>query len=352
MKNTTNNNNGLKAKFTKTINTICIVVLAFVFLTNYGSIKSYFTKKVSAPTTKAIPVTAINYNLDKEVLNAMQIAQEATYNYVSTELDIWINEMLSRVDEDFLDEYFSFMQVKKREILSVYNTIVHFFYKNAESAEEAAIRELEEEIARKVIKPEIAQMRISNITSNAINVYATTLDEQLIHVQETYNVPVVEWNKYISHICGLTLDIQNKSYPVTFKTLVVSGTALAGFVATPIIKNVATKVSAKIAEKTALKLGTKAIGTTAVKATSKAVGKGAGSVAKAIPYVGWGITAAICVWDIIDYANTTKEGKIQLKQNLTEYFQEVKTELLSSTDQSIMGSITHWENTVKAKIAE
>lgn len=141
-------------------------------------------------------------------------------------------------------------------------------------------------------------------------------------------------------------------YPVTFKTLVVSGTDLTGFIAAPVIKNIATKVSAKIAEKTALKLGTKAIGTTAVKATSKAVGKGAGSVAKAIPYVGWGITAAICVWDIIDYANTTKEGKILLKQNLTEYFQEVKTELLSSTDQSIMGSITHWENTVKAKIAE
>ena len=80
------------------------------------------------------------------------------------------------------------------------------------------------------------------------------------------------------------------------------------------------------------------------------VAKSVGKFGKAIPYIGWGITAAICIWDIVDYANTASEGKELLKQSLAQYFKEVKTELLCSTDQSIMGSIINWENDVKTNI--
>ena len=75
-----------------------------------------------------------------------------------------------------------------------------------------------------------------------------------------------------------------------------------------------------------------------------------GKFGKAIPYIGWGVTAAICIWDIADYTNTASEGKELLKQSLAQYFQEVKTELLCSTDQSIMGSISNWETDVKTNI--
>lgn len=81
------------------------------------------------------------------------------------------------------------------------------------------------------------------------------------------------------------------------------------------------------------------------------VAKSVGKFGKAIPYIGWGITAAICIWDIADYINTASEGKELLKQSLAQYFREVKTELLCSTDQSIMGSIINWENDVKTNIA-
>lgn len=334
--------------FFKAITFFCAAVLLFLCVTNLGAIKYYSSQTKKDSANEQTSVTAVNYNLDQEVLDAMKIAYDEAYRYVSTELDLWINEMLLRVDEDFLDEYFGFLQVKKREVVSIYNSIVHFFIKNKESAEAAAIRELEEEIEQKIIKPEIAQARINNITSNAITVYATVLDEQLIRVQQTYKIPVLEWNRYISGICGLTLDIENKSYPITFKALVVSGTALTGFIAAPIIQKVAVKVSGKFAQKAAVKIGTNA----AIKSASKTVGKGAGNLTKTLPYVGWGITAALCVWEIVDYVNTSREGKEILRQNLIEYFREIKTELLSSTNQSIMGTITHWENGVKAQIAK
>ena len=140
--------------------------------------------------------------------------------------------------------------------------------------------------------------------------------------------------------------MENRNYPIAFKTAVVSGSVLTAYAASPVIKNVAVKVSTKIAEKSALKVGTKV----AQKTTEKALLKGSKGLAKGIPYIGWAVTAGICIWDIIDYSKTSAEGKTLLKKNLAEYFREIKTELLCSTEHSIMGSITQWENSVKAKL--
>jgi hypothetical protein len=335
-----------KAFVTKVISIFCVILLILLFITNLGDMKVF---KVQKPTevSPSVPVPSLNYDLNEEVLNAMSNAFIVANDYVEAELDVWINEMMSRVDENFLDDYFSFMQVKKREILTVYNSIKKLINKNAETAEEAAIRELEEEISRKIIIPEIAQARINNITDEAIKLYVNSLDEQLADVQKGYNVPTLDWNKYISSICGLTFDMENKNYPIAFKSVVTSGAALTGYAMAPVIKNVATKVSTKVAEKSAAKIAEKA----AITAVAKTTGKQAGNIAKSIPYVGWGVTAAICAWEIVDYSNTATEGKELLRENLFDYFQEVKKELLASKEQSIMGSIILWENDVKANIA-
>lgn len=135
------------------------------------------------------------------------------------------------------------------------------------------------------------------------------------------------------------MDVDAKKYPIALKSVVASGVGLTGFTVykiAPKIKNVAVKVSTKIAGK----IGTK----TVAKTGGKAIAKIAGNGAKAIPIVGWGITAAICIWDIVDYSRTAREGKAMLRNNLELYFHEVKQTLLGDTNESIMGSITVWEN--------
>lgn len=339
-------------KTIKTVfNTISVMAILFVFFTNLGAIKSFVGKRIPRTFAEPKSVPVMNYNLEKEIIQAMGTAHAAAYQYTSNELDKWINDMMARADNEFLEDYFSLMQTKRRELLSLYNSTIHFFNKDADSAEEAAIRELENEISRKVIKPELSQARIENITNQALDVYMTTFDNELVKLQESYKIPTPDWNKYISGLCGLTLDTNQKSYPIAFKTVVVSGTAMTGMMVAPAIKNVATKISSRIAEKTAAKAGTKAAEKVAVKAGSKAAAKGAGTVAKTIPYIGWGITAVICIWDIVDYSKSASEGKKLLRTSLEEYFGEIKTELLGNNEISIMGSITLWENSLKAKIA-
>lgn len=340
-------------KTIKTVfNTISVMAILFVLFTNLGVIKSFIGKRIPRTFAEPKSVPVMNYNLEKEIIQAMDTAHAAAYQYTSHELDKWINDMMSRADNEFLDDYFGFMQTKRRELLSIYNSAIHFIRKDTESAEEVAIRELENEISRKVIKPELAQARIENITCQALDVYMTTFDNELVKLQESYKIPTPDWNKYISALCGLTLDTEQKSYPIAFKTAVVSGTAMTGIIAVPVIKSVATKVSSKIAEKAAVKAGTKAAEKVVVKTGTKVAVKGVGTAAKAIPYIGWGITAAICIWDIVDYANTSSEGKKLLKTSLEEYFAEIKTEMLGNNESSIMGAITLWENALKARIAK
>ena len=178
-----------------------------------------------------------------------------------------------------------------------------------------------------------------------------TFGSELARLQIEYKIPVPEWNKYISDICGLTLDVNQKAYPVKLKMAVVSGTALSLVSVAPVVKKIASTASKKMAARAGAKAGAKIVGKVAAKAGVQAAGRGAAAAASAaIPYVGLGITAAICLWDIIDFANTSAEGKRMLRASLVEYFAEIKTEMLGSGDASIMGSLDVWENNVKEKI--
>ena len=100
----------------------------------------------------------------------------------------------------------------------------------------------------------------------------------------------------------------------------------------PLINMGSTTVEVLVKEGDSVKVGTKV----AQKTTEKALLKGSKGLAKGIPYIGWAVTAGICIWDIIDYSKTSAEGKTLLKKNLAEYFREIKTELLCSTEHSII----------------
>ena len=337
----------------KTIwNIIAIASVSFVFISSIGGIIRFGRippEKTSVPKKVEVP---IDYNLEKDISAALDKAHSEAYQFASDEVDKWIKEILARADDDFLNDYFNFINVKKRELSSLYYSVAHFFVEDSPTPEAAALEDLEEEVCRRVIKPEVSQARIKNITDQTIEVYLNVLDSELAKLQEAHEIPTPEWNRYISHICGITLSAENKEYPIAFKTMVVSGVALTGIAVTPIVSNIARKVSIRIVEKNAVKAGIKIVEKTAIKTSTKAIGKGAGTFAKAIPYIGWGITAAICIWDIADYSKTAREGKQFIRTSLEEYLEEVKEELLGLSEDSIMGSIQAWENNLKRNIAQ
>ncbi|MCR5290982.1 MAG: hypothetical protein K6E51_13400 [Treponema sp.] len=108
-----------------------------------------------------------------------------------------------------------------------------------------------------------------------------------------------------------------------------------------------------MSEKIALRAGAKVAEKASVKVASKTVANTSGKLAvKAIPIIGWGITAGIVIWDVLDYQVNATKGKEILRENISEYLKEVKTELLSDSEGNIMGAITYWENSLKERIAK
>ncbi|MCR5124629.1 MAG: hypothetical protein K6B43_05485 [Treponema sp.] len=290
---------------------------------------------------------AVVYPPKQEISNALDKSYVIAQEYASEELDKWIETMMARLDDGFLDDYFGFFRTKGRELASVWASVKHFFDENSETAEEVLARELEEEICRNVIMPEISQAEIERISRESLDLFLDSFDSELERLQQQYNVPVLDWNRYICDITGLTMDTRTRSVPIKMKAA-FTGLAFASISSVPLLKMIVPRVSQKIAAKT----GSKIAGKIAVKAAGKSVAKGAAGAARAIPYVGLGIAVAIGIWDIFDYAKTSAEGKRLLKQSLQDYFGEVKAEMLSGSEESVMGSLVLWENDLKKNIYE
>ena len=87
----------------------------------------------------------------------------------------------------------------------------------------------------------------------------------------------------------------------------------------------------------------------AVKATEKAAGK---TAAKAIPGIGWAVAAGVAVWDYVDYRINAKKGKEALRENIQDYLEEVKGELMGPSEDGIMGSVIEYENNIKRNLKQ
>ena len=67
-------------KTIKTVfNTISVMAILFVFFTNLGAIKSFVGKRIPRTFAEPKSVPVMNYNLEKEIIQAMDTAHAAAY---------------------------------------------------------------------------------------------------------------------------------------------------------------------------------------------------------------------------------------------------------------------------------
>ena len=333
-------------RFIRIVETLLLVAVVVVLITNGGKMVGE-----AAPEMPETAATAaefqFDYNINREILDAIDVADSAAGRYASAELDRWIAEMMGRTDK-FLDEYFSFKNVKLREGAAIYHYIGHKVNKNHLTASEAAMKNLEEEISRNIIDSSTAQRRIEEISNGTANEFMKTFNTELSKVQAKYAVPVQEWDRHIQRLCGITSEFNTRNVSVATKLVMVSGGVLTLRAVAPIF----TKICQKIGQKFAISAGVRAAGAAGAASTAGAAGAAGttAAVGSAIPIIGIGITAAVIAWDIYDYSKTADKGKRELRASFIEYFREMKAELMGPTENSIMGSIAMWENDVRSQI--
>jgi len=324
-------------QFIKTVTpmiwTIVILVVIIPLLGNF-----LISQSLTNPATTAVVVSPPHdfskVNLD--VKNAIQTAHTTAETFASKELDKWETEVIARVDNSFLDWYFDYFNQKKMEFTVPFNfvksAVLNRFDMTAASraVSEKLTEDFQREFANRVLLPKNAQLRFQLITQDTANLYIGEVSKNVKVVQNNYNIPQVQWDKYLNDIASTISDKGNVSN-LSLKVLVGGSGYL---IAKPLILGVAakigSKVTAKVASKAAAKVATKTGGTVASQL-------GVGLID---PIVGIGII----IWDLWDYNHTVKIERPILREHIVEYLKDVKKSLLTNPETGIMAAIYQLES--------
>jgi len=324
-------------QFIKTVTpmiwTIVILVVIIPLLGNF-----LISQSLTNTATTAVVVSPPHdfSKVNQDIKNAIQTANITSEAFASKELDKWETEVVARVDNSFLDWYFDYFNQKKMEFTVPFNfvksAVLNRFDMTAASraVSEKLTEDFQREFANRVLLPKNAQLRFQLITQDTANLYISEVSKNVKVVQNNYNIPQVQWDKYLNDIATTISDKGNVSN-LSLKALVGGGGYL---IAKPLILGIATKigskVTAKVATKAAAKMATKTGGTVASQL-------GVGLID---PIVGVGII----MWDLWDYDRTVKVERPILREHLVSYLNDFKKSLLKNPETGIMAAIYQLES--------
>ncbi|MEG4056442.1 MULTISPECIES: hypothetical protein [unclassified Microcoleus] len=324
-------------QFIKTVTpmiwTIVILVVIIPLLGNF-----LISQSLTNTATTAVVVSPPHdfSKVNQDIKNAIQQSHTTAETFASQELDKWEAEVIARVDNSFLDWYFDYFNQKKMEFTVPFNfvksAVLNRFDMTAASqaVSEKLTEDFQREFANRVLVPKNAQLRFQLITQDTANLYISEVSKNVKVVQNNYNIPQVQWDKYLNDIATTISDKGNVSN-LSLKVLVGGSGYL---VAKPLILGVAakvgSKVTAKVASKAAAKVATKTGGTVASQL----------GVSLIDPIVGIGII----IWDLWDYNHTVKVERPILRAHIVEYLKDVKKSLLTNPESGIMAAIYQLES--------
>lgn len=274
--------------------------------------------------------------VDADVAEAVEKAGDAAESFATELLGEWINSFMERVDNDFLDWYFSYWTQQVMGLRGLWQSGVHFFFSSQPTAAEKITETVQNQFANQVLRPEIAQMELEKIARRTVDLYVDALRQNLERIPETYNIPRAEWERYLDEFAMMTARTDgSRSVPLTLKTLVASGaggTVLVGAEIGKMAGKVMGKSAAKAAGKTSGKLAAK----TGTKVAAKSGGKFLG------PIIGIGIL----IWDIWDHHRTKEVNRPVLRRAFADYFEALKDQILNDARYGIRTTFLEMERRI------
>ena len=321
---------------------IIVIIIVLGVLGKLFVFKSGKDTKVSEPIKKPV-IEKIDWSkVNKDIERMMTEARKETQELASAKLDTWIEQNMKRVDNDFLEWYFSYWTQQKLGLESLLAQVWHWVDSDSPTAAEKMTVEVQEEFTNRVIRPQIAQLEIERIINEIVSFYSFTLKGKLEKIPTEYKISRVDWERYIEDISIMVKNVEaNRRTPLTLKALVgitAGGTILVFNSLKPIITKIGAKISSKMAAKTAAKMATKTGGKVAVKTGGK--------------FLGAIIAIGIIIWDVWDHHATKNKAKPILRQNIYDYLNEVKESILHDPSYGIMTIIYEMEQSISVDMDE
>jgi len=316
---------------------------AFIIIIILASLGKMFLLPNEQSTTSKEGVISqpLDYSkLDTALRSSMIDAREVAKGAASKELDGWVDGLMEQVDNNFLDWYFGYLHQQKIGLKSLLYGMRHWVNSKSTSAAEKATEDFQLEFSNRVLRPEISQKQLEQITDNAVRNYIGTLSQMLNEVPEKYDIPQGDWTEYLDNASSLGSKVNgNRDIDLTLKTIASStaaGTVAAIKVAGPAVKSIASKASVSLTGKAAGAMAAKTGGKVAAKAGGKLLG----------PIVGIGII----LWDVWDQNQTKNTNKPILRENLHAYLKLEKNTLLDAPQGSVMSAIDSIDKNLVAQL--
>lgn len=327
-----------------------VVIVVIIPLIGQGIIANSFNndKVIPEPDREiVIQGNQIDWNkVDIAIQNSLTLAYENTNKYADEQLQLWVDDLATRIDPNFLDWYFGYFNQKSIEYKGFFTAIkggalklLKFTNKDVnEQIAEEITADFQTEFAKRVLRPQIAQLQIERITDKIVRYYLNEVKNNVNNIAIKYKIPQTDWNNYLNDIAISIYDTEGNISNTSFKVLTGAG----GYVAVkPLIVKLVPTVSSKVVAKLAGKAGAKV----ATKTGGVVAGKIGGTFLDASVGVG------IILWDVWDINHTAQIEKPILKANLIDYLEEVKDSLLNNPQTGMMNIVDQIQSTIVSSLA-
>ncbi|MCK4890121.1 MAG: hypothetical protein KAS97_09325 [Candidatus Aminicenantes bacterium] len=288
------------------------------------------------PIEKPVVVEIDWAGVNSEVREFLKESRERSEKLAQIKLSKWTGELMTRVDTDFLEWYFSYWTQQSIGIKGLLAQIWHWVDSDSPSAVEKITEDVQQEFSNRVLRPKIAQLELERMINEIMNDYSTFLSSKLESIPGKYKIKSVDWDRFLRDIAVITSNVSgDREISLTLKTLVGAGAggALVLFRSLkPVFTKIGSKISAKLSSKAAARLATKTGG----KVAMRAGGKFAGTL----------IAVGIIIWDVWDHHNTKKKAMPVLRKNIEDYFSELKMSILFDPEYGIMTIIYGMEKNI------
>ncbi|MGQ4809123.1 hypothetical protein NKDENANG_02525 [Candidatus Entotheonellaceae bacterium PAL068K] len=300
--------------------------------------------KTTAPMHPPIPW----HEVDQALVAALKASHKAADTYASKTIDHWAKDLEQRIDKDFLDWYFSYLQQQWLGLKALGYWTAQKLLDEQPSVAERIAADIQEEFSKRVLRPQIAQMQIERIVEETLREYLKQVQHHIASIPQRHKIPQVAWDRYLSDIAVLTSGSEgNREIALSLKVLTTSslvgslaGVAYLASTLKPVVAKIGTSVSARAAAKGAGEAAAKLATQTGMKIGVKMGGKFLG------PIIGMGVL----IWDAWDHQHTEKVERPILRKNLMDYLQEVKHSLLYNPEAGVMTTIDLLEGTMIASL--
>ena len=201
----------------------------------------------------------------------MEEARYEAQEFAESRMNAWTNTLKTRVDGDFLDWYFDYVQQQKMGLMYLGNKAKGAWTGEEDLAENELMKYIQAEFSDQVMRPEIAKYEIEEIAEETALVYVQTLQARLVEIPIAYNLTQEEWIEYLDDVTRITYNTEgNRDHPFALKALYGAGAFGVASVTSRVARGVGrgtANVGSKVVGRTA--------GAVAVNASSK-MGKTSG----------------------------------------------------------------------------